>query len=72
MAMANPIQKKIVKDGVTFQLTLTPDPKSNAVNVLVIVDHPSTAPGGADQHSATFKLSRDELTPLVMAFLLGG
>jgi hypothetical protein len=72
--MAEPLEKKIVKGQTTFRLTLTPDPRSAVLLCKVVVETPGfdATSAGAVNREATFKLTRDELTPIVMAFLMGG
>jgi|GEM_PF-4837319 len=71
--MANTITKTVRKlDGSTFTLSLSPEPKSNTVNITIDTERPSMNLGGIEKQSASFKITREELTPLVMAFLMGG
>jgi hypothetical protein len=68
--MAEPLKKKIVQGQVTYRLTLTPEPRAAVLLCEVTVEGPGQTPLTASK--ATFKLTRDELTPIVMAFLMGG
>jgi len=58
--------------GVTYRVALRPDLRTATVRCAITVEHPSTTPGERDIYSHEFGLTRDQLTPLVMKFLMGG
>jgi hypothetical protein len=70
--MAEPLKKKIVQGQVTYRLTLTPEPRAAVLLCEITRQDEAAGQTPLTASKATFKLTRDELTPIVMAFLMGG